>query len=63
MPGYGLEPFLKIGALDHLLDLAGPAWSAGEWSEGIEQVLDGLDKLLESQGNLVENELLSASDF
>jgi len=63
MPGYGLEPFLKTGALDHLLDLAGPAWSAGEWAEGIEQVLDGLDKLLESEGTFVEDRLLSASDF
>lgn len=48
MPGYGLEPFLKTEALDHLLELAGPAWENSRWADGIFQVLDGLDQLLES---------------
>lgn len=48
MPGYGLEPLLREEALGHLLDLAGPVWDAGMWAEGIERVLAGLDKLLES---------------
>lgn len=48
MPGYGLEPFLKREALDHLLELAGPAWQSGRWADGILHVLDGLDQLLES---------------
>jgi uncharacterized membrane protein YgcG len=48
MPGYGLEPFLNREALDHLLELAGPAWVNAKWADGIFHVLDGFDKLLES---------------
>ncbi len=48
MPGYGLEPFLHREALDHLLELAGPAWENRHWADGISRVLDGFDKLLES---------------
>ena len=48
MPGYGLEPFLSTEALDHLLELAGPAWENRRWADGIFRVLDGLDQLLES---------------
>lgn len=48
MPGYGLEPFLKTETLDHLLELASPAWEKGRWADGISQVLAGLDQLLES---------------
>lgn len=48
MPGYGLEPFLQREALDHLLELAGPAWETGNWAVGLSRVLDGFDKLLES---------------
>ena len=48
MPGYGLEPFLANAAVDHLLELAGPAWQSGHWADGISRVLDGLDQLLET---------------
>lgn len=48
MPGYGLEPFLKTEALDHLLELAGPAWEKEHWTDGILLVLDRLDQLLGS---------------
>ncbi len=48
MPGYGLEPFLRPGTLEHLLELASPAWAQGNWAEGIQRVLGGLDQLLES---------------
>ncbi len=48
MPGYGLEAFLKPETLDHLLELAGPAWQGSQWASGILHVLDGLDQLLES---------------
>ncbi len=48
MPGYGLETLLKTEALDHLLELAGPAWKETRWTDGIFTVLDGLDQLLES---------------
>lgn len=46
--GYGLEPFLGDEALDHLLELAEPAWRNGEWTRGILEVITGLDRLLES---------------
>ena len=46
--GYGLEPFLGDEALDHLLELAEPAWIAGRWAPGILEVIAGLDRLLES---------------
>ncbi len=48
IPGYGLEPFLNHEALDHLLELAGPAWEHGLWANGILRVLDGLDQWLET---------------
>lgn len=46
--GYGLEPFLGDEALDHLLELAEPAWRNGDWTRGILEVIAGLDRLLES---------------
>lgn len=48
MPGYGLETLLKAEALDHFLELAGPAWQDKRWADGFLTVLDGLDRLLES---------------
>ena len=48
MPGYGLEPFLTRQAVDHLLELAGPAWESRHWADGIFRVLDGFEQLLES---------------
>ena len=48
IPGYGLENFLKTETLDHLLELAAPAWQSARWADGILGVLDGLDLLLES---------------
>jgi uncharacterized membrane protein YgcG len=48
IPGYGLEPFLANDALDHLLELAGPAWASGRWADGVMRVLDGLDSWLET---------------
>jgi uncharacterized membrane protein YgcG len=48
IPGYGLEPFLAHEALDHLLELAGPAWETGRWADGILRVLDGLNQWLET---------------
>jgi hypothetical protein len=48
MPGYGLEPLLTRQAVDHLLELAGPAWENRRWADGMFRVLDGLEQLLES---------------
>ncbi len=46
MVGYGLEPFLGDEALDRLIEIAGPSWRAGKFSDGILTVLRGLDHLL-----------------
>ena len=62
MPGYGLESLLRPEALGHLLDLAGPVWEAGLWAEGIERVLLGLDKLLESAG-IAEESILGSGEY
>ena len=48
IPGYGLENFLKTETLDHLLELAAPAWQSTRWADGLLGMLDGLDLLLES---------------
>ncbi len=48
MAGYGLEPFLADGALDHLLELAEPSWKSGAWEKGILDVLAGIGRILES---------------
>ena len=63
MPGYGLEPFLASEALDHLLELAGPAWEAGHWAEGIMRVLDGLDSWLETIALPDERDPRTEGDF
>ncbi len=47
-PGYGLEPFLKTATLDHLLELAGPAWQEKRWADGLMRLLEDLEPLLES---------------
>ncbi|MDB6077542.1 MAG: hypothetical protein JWO82_1289 [Akkermansiaceae bacterium] len=48
MVGYGLEPFLSAEALDHILELAGPAWSKRDWIRGTLEVIEGIERLLES---------------
>ncbi len=34
--------------LDHLLEMAGPAWESGNWMDGILRVLEGLDQWFET---------------
>ena len=46
--GYGLEPFLREETLDHLLELAEPAFRDQRWLDGFTTIVDGLDRLLES---------------
>ena len=62
VPGYGFEGLLSQEALGHLLDLAGPVWEAGMWAEGIDRVLTGLDKLLETVG-VTESALAEEGEF
>lgn len=63
MPGYGLEPFLHREALDHLLELASPAWQDRQWASGLAQVLDGFDKFLESIAIPDESVTQKGGDF
>ena len=48
MPGYGLEALLAEESLGRILDAAAPFFRQHRWVDGILQVLDGLDILLES---------------
>ncbi|MEP2774715.1 MAG: TPM domain-containing protein [Luteolibacter sp.] len=62
VPGYGLEPLLPKEALDHLLEMAGPAFESAKWELGFTVMLEGLDQLLETVtvadevGEVVEND-------
>jgi len=63
VPGYGLEPILKQEALDHLLEMSGPAFGEGKWLIGFEVLLDGLELLLESVTSESETSVYSEGDF
>ena len=52
--GYGIEGEVGDEVLDHLQELAGPAWAAGRWLDGLLIVLDGLGRLFESVAHLHE---------
>jgi uncharacterized membrane protein YgcG len=54
VPGYGLEPLLRREALDHLLEMSGPAFHSGKWYLGLDVLFDGLDLLLESVSTITE---------
>jgi uncharacterized membrane protein YgcG len=56
VPGYGLEPLLKQEALDHLLEMSGPAFGNGKWLIGLEVLLDGLELLLETVSSEAETQ-------
>ncbi|MGD9417366.1 MAG: TPM domain-containing protein [Verrucomicrobiota bacterium JB025] len=63
IPGYGLEPFFTDEALGHLLELAGPAWETGRWTDGFMRVLDGLEPWLESVAIPEDASQSSGSEF
>jgi hypothetical protein len=56
MPGYGLEDLLAEEHLHHLLAQADVPWRQFRWMEGIMQVIDGLDSLLETASILGRGE-------
>ena len=63
VPGYGLEPFLRQEALDHLLEMSGPAFQSGKWQLGLEEMLDGLGQLLETVSKVETVEAFADNDF
>lgn len=63
VPGYGLEPLLKQEALDHLLEMSGPAFIAGKWLIGLEVLLDGVELLLETVSSEGEAEAYGDGEF
>lgn len=63
VPGYGLEPLLRREALDHLLEMSGPAFQSGKWQLGLDVLLDGLDQLLESVSTVTEGGIQGVGDF
>jgi uncharacterized membrane protein YgcG len=63
VPGYGLEPLLQQEALDHLLEMSGPAFQAAQWQVGLEILLHGLERLLESVSVPQEGIEYAENDF
>ncbi len=63
VPGYALEPLLKQEALDHLLEMSGPAFGDGKWLIGFEVLLDGLELLLETVSSEGETHSYGEGDF
>lgn len=63
VPGYGLEPLLRQEALDHLLEMAGPAFESGRWDLGFTVILDGLDQLLETVTVVAESGAGAGGDY
>lgn len=45
--GYGLEPFLRDEALDHILAKAEPLFRQQKWLDGFVSIIKDLDQLLE----------------
>ncbi|MBC7980234.1 MAG: TPM domain-containing protein [Armatimonadetes bacterium] len=63
VPGYGLESLLKQEALDHLLEMSGPAFQANKWEAGLLLLLAGLEQLLETVAYLDEKIRYGENDF
>lgn len=63
VPGYGLEPLLNPQALDHLLEMSSPAFQSGKWELGMEIMLDGLERLLESVTLVDETTRFGEGDY
>ncbi len=63
VPGYGLEPLLRREALDHLLEMSGPAFQSAKWQLGLEVLLDGLEQLLESVSVAVADAGYAENDY
>lgn len=63
VPGYGLERLLKQEALDHLLEMSGPAFGEGKWLLGFEALLDGLELLLETVSSEGETQTYGAGEY
>ena len=45
--GYGLEPFLNQSALDEILNSATPVFKEGKLGDGVIDIIDRLDRLME----------------
>ncbi|MFD2256002.1 hypothetical protein ACFSSA_04880 [Luteolibacter algae] len=63
VPGYGLEPLLRPDALNHLLELSGPAFESKNWEMGLNLLLDGLEGLLESVSIVNEGVKYGENEF
>jgi uncharacterized membrane protein YgcG len=56
VPGYGLEPLLKLEWLERVLDMAEPLFGEYRWEDGLQLVLDGLDGMLDSVSVMEDGE-------
>jgi uncharacterized membrane protein YgcG len=63
MPGYGLEDILTEQLLGRILDAAAPLFRQGQWVDGILQVFDELDTLLEGAARSLDEVVAVPGDF
>lgn len=61
--GYGLEALLRQEALDHLLEMSGPAFESNNWEVGMQLLFEGLEDLLETVSVAVENFPAGGNEF
>lgn len=63
VPGYGLEPLMRSEVIEHLLEMAGPAFESQKWETGLQIILDGLEGLLETISVIDEKDTTGDNDF
>lgn len=63
VPGYGLEPLMRSEVIEHLLEMAGPAFESRKWETGLQIILDGLEGLLETISIVDDGAVLGENDF
>jgi uncharacterized membrane protein YgcG len=58
-----LEEILSEEQLGRILDAAAPLFRQGQWVDGILEVFDEIDKLLESAGRSLDEVVAIPGDF
>ena len=63
VPGYGLDSLLKKEALEHLLEMSGPAFESNNWEVGLQLLLEGLTGLLHTVSIVDEGVVYAENEF
>jgi uncharacterized membrane protein YgcG len=63
MPGYGLEDILTEELLGRILDAAAPLFRQSQWVDGMIQVFDEIDTLLEGAARSLDEVVASPGEF